>query len=487
MENMKYILTPPAIRAVTGEAFAVAATEEEGVFSTYSGCDKNFGYGMTTYIAYTYSKDGGEVYYSDSRTGFKIKLPEEGAYILEVAGEKTHTAHNGKEIPGFTTELLKLPEGKNAWVDDGCGTIKAIFDENAEPVSKPEPIKYAESLASLSAEKQEEMKKAVEYTLGSENSTEREYYEGAVNYKTAYGTRVREIHIPAVTKNGKTTIAALADLHMNHITEEDKNDAEVQYTNKTRWWGRNGSLTPRGMHGLAFADMFDQTVIAGDILDYQSAGAAKAVRDYIIKPYPEAMLTIGGHDITRNMETAFPDIVPLAYRQAYLQAFWPHNIFYYSKLVNGSVLCIAMDNGRTRYTAEQLEKLKADIKLARENGYTVIIFQHEPIASRNEKHAQTVCMDVPCNDPVKEVFNFYDAKQVGGFGFKADESTMATYELIINSADVIKAVVAGHRHYNYFMEMPAKTHDGKDAVIPQYVIRASAYDEFGNVALLVVE
>ena len=486
MENKNINLLPPGIRATSGDVFEVTPTEEDGVFSTWSGDNKNFGYGMTTYIAYTYSKDGNNVYYSDSRTGYKIKIEEEGTYTLQVAGEKDHIAHNGKEIPGFTTALLTLPEGKNSWIDDGCGTITAVFDETAEKLPEQTPTVYAESLKDLPKEEQEEMKKAVEYYLGSEEATEKDYYTGEVNYKTVYGTRVREIHVPAVKKGIKTTIAALADLHMNHVTELDRDDAEIQYTNKTRHWGRNGSLTPRGMRGLAFSDMFDQTVIAGDILDYQSYGAAKAVRDHIIKPYPQIMMTIGGHDVTRNMETGYPDRIPLAYRQAFLQAFWPHDLFYYSKLVNDSVLLIAMDNGLGRYSEEQLEKFSADIEKARKNDYTVLIFQHEPIASRDEKYTETNCMD-PCNDPVKTVFNYCDAKQIGGIGRSDSEITKAVYELIVNSADVIKAVVAGHRHYNYFIEMPAKTSDGKDCVIPQYVIRASAYDEYGNVALFVIE
>ena len=475
MDEIKLIL--PTIKAPTGESFEITPTEEKGVFKTYSGNNLNFGYGNTTYIAYVYSNDGRSMYYSDSRTNFTLTIPEPGEYKVHICAEKDYVAHNGKYILGFSGIKPAKTELVSQWKDDGTGTISASW----RPTTETKVI-FPESMRNLSENEKNLLETPTVYQFGSKDSTEEDYKKGLVSYYTKAGTRVREIHVPLKGCGKKTVIAGLCDMHINYVNEDDENDAEIQYTNKTRYWGYGNSLTQRALYGMAFADIYDQSVLAGDILDYMSKGAAKMVIDGIIKPYPNALMTIGGHDITKNMETGFRDVVPLEERRAFLKSFWPHDLFYVSKVVNDCVLCIAIDNGTGSYLDCQIEKFKADIELARKNGYTVLIFQHEPIASNIDCYAETTCLD-DCIDPVKAIFNFCGSLNIGGTDRADSEATKQILDIIKNSSDVIGGVFSGHRHYNFYYEICAN--DGTH--IPQYVMRASAYDEYGNVAKIVVE
>ena len=49
------------------------------------------------------------------------------------------------------------------------------------------------------------------------------------------------------------------------------------------------------------------------------------------------------------------------------------------------------------------------------------------------------------------------------------------YELITHSADVVKAVFAGHFHSDIHLSIRARTPDGEETVIPQFISTALAY------------
>ena len=57
----------------------------------------------------------------------------------------------------------------------------------------------------------------------------------------------------------------------------------------------------------------------------------------------------------------------------------------------------------------------------------------------------------------------------------SDTPTMELYNLIVNNADVIKGFFAGHWHSHMYHEIIAKNSDGTDAIIPQYIHTANAY------------
>ena len=61
-------------------------------------------------------------------------------------------------------------------------------------------------------------------------------------------------------------------------------------------------------------------------------------------------------------------------------------------------------------------------------------------------------------------------------GVKSSDTTRSVYNLIVNNADVIKGVFAGHCHSDMYNEIVAKNSDGTAAVIPQYITTSNAYD-----------
>jgi hypothetical protein len=144
-----------------------------------------------------------------------------------------------------------------------------------------------------------------------------------------------------------------------------------------------------------------------------------------------------------------------------------------------------MDNGPSFFTEYQFEKLSADLKTARENGYTVLVFFHEPLTTNIEEYKETKVLD-DTDDPIKSVYDYYTGWHIGAAHKNDTPETMKVYDLITSSADVIKGIFAGHRHYNYYTEIKATDADGNDTVIPQYVMRSCGYNEYGCVTRIFV-
>ncbi len=62
----------------------------------------------------------------------------------------------------------------------------------------------------------------------------------------------------------------------------------------------------------------------------------------------------------------------------------------------------------------------------------------------------------------------------------------AVYDLIVNSADVVRGVFCGHRHVSMVSQILAKTPAGEDKIIPQYVNHA-AFSDKGHVLKITVK
>ena len=325
----------------------------------------------------------------------------------------------------------------------------------------------------------------IAYTSGSSSSTEEDYRHGKVIYTTESGVKVCEIHVPAKgTASSGAEIAVVTDTHINVVDDNDMYDAEVQYTNQTRAWCRGGATVPGTEKAIKFASMYDQMVVTGDIIDYLSLGALETVKRIAFDPYPEGMYVLGGHDVTKNMETGYADQLSLEQRQEILRQYWPNDMFYTSRVINGSVICIQLDNGCSQYWDSQVALIENDLNTARENGYTVLIFQHEPLGTGNPEDTAvpSLCPDA---DSAKVTYNFYGSAHIGGNGKNDTAASKAVYELITNNGDIIGGIFAGHRHYRYYTEILAKTADGEDCVIPQYVLRSCAYETNGFVTKIV--
>ncbi len=194
---------------------------------------------------------------------------------------------------------------------------------------------------------------------------------------------------------------------------------------------------------LNFAQYYAQTVFTGDAMDYMTWGAMEILQDAVWKRDPNALVTLGNHDPVRVMGLSedVADPTSRESRYAWLQQQWKHDVYYTSRVIKNKAMVIQLDNSQNTFRPDQVPKLKSDIEKARKNGYVVLLFMHIPLAS-----------------------------------LANDSSTGATgdiWKLVINNADVVQGVFAGHTHTNAYKEIVAKTPDGKAKTVRQYVLNMS--------------
>ena len=303
------------------------------------------------------------------------------------------------------------------------------------------------------------------------------------------GVYVREAHIDSVTPGRKKTeIVQITDIHLNYVNSEDEEDEEVMYTKQCRKWNADGISVTALAKAMDYAKGYDRTVITGDVLDYLSCGAIELMQKYIWDVDSECIVAIGGHDITKQMQTRLPDKLPLEERQKIVQSAWKHDIFYHSEVINENVMIIQLDNGCRRYWDFQIPKLEADLRKARENGYTVLIFQHEAISTLKEEDKEYPSFYVWQDCGPTE--NFYD--NCVGHESISDEATMTVYKLITGNADIIRGLFCGHYHTSFYMEVEGSYVDENGNThkksIPQYVLECNVYDDYkGHVLKITVE
>lgn len=295
------------------------------------------------------------------------------------------------------------------------------------------------------------------------------------------GTYVREAHIDSVVKNRKKTeIIQITDPHLNYTNADDETDDEVMYTKQCRHWNANGTSAKALQNAMEYAKDYDRTVITGDVLDYLSKGSMELMRKYIWDVDPHCIVTLGGHDVTKQVQTERPDKLPLCERQLILQKFWHHDIFYYSEVLNDNVMIIQLDNGCGCYWDHQVPKLEEDIKKARERGLTVLIFEHEAICTGRPQ--DSVYPDFYQWADCGPTANFYD--NCVGYEPKSDAATMKIYKLITGNADIIRGIFCGHYHASFYTEVEGAYMDSKGNIhkktIPQYVLECNVYEGDGG-------
>lgn len=300
------------------------------------------------------------------------------------------------------------------------------------------------------------------------------------------GTFIREAHIQSFKKDtAPVEIVMLNDTHYNYVNkrDEEEQNPSIMSTRQYRMWLRNGASVGVIGRGMDFARHADQTIIAGDILDYLSWGCQQLTVENLFRKDVNLLACLGGHDTTRVMQGKVGDPTSYASRRQLLDNFWPHDITYVSRVLKNKVMAIVMDNGASRFWESQVAPFKADMQKARENKLAVLIFVHEPLCTRNPK--ETDLFPIRRNDT-----NNYNYKDNFAGRPQSDAHTLAVYDTLVSNADIVKAVFCGHMHSDYYTEIIAtyKDADGKtvDTVIPQYVHTGSIYDGTGHVFRITV-
>ena len=301
------------------------------------------------------------------------------------------------------------------------------------------------------------------------------------------GLHVRDVVIDAGIGT-EICIGHTSDLHFNYCNARDmaEENPVVMSTLEHRVWQANAKALPNAQRTLEFlAEHCEQTVVNGDTLDYLTWGAMELMQRNIWEKYPDIIATLGGHECVRRMQGEVEDTTTRESRLDILKAFWKHDIYYYSKVIREKVMIIALFNDLSCFNQEQVEKFRADLSLAKENGYVILVFAHEPIATHNSKDRAIEREDVLLlGDKSGFPINLCDGLKEDGSALflgnrLSDAPTMELYDLIVNNADTVKGVFVGHRHSHMYHEILAKNSDGSDAIIPQYVNTANSY-HFGH-------
>ena len=301
------------------------------------------------------------------------------------------------------------------------------------------------------------------------------------------GVLTREITIDSGKGGDPVEIVQITDIHFNYCNEQDlteKNPA-LMSTYEHRQWLKNGASLPNAQRCLNSAKDADMIVLTGDTLDYLSYGCIELMEQAFLEPYEDKILAApGNHEATRKVEGLVDDNTTLESRLDILGAAWPHELRYASVVLEEKVMLIQLDNstscdvpgGGTCFYQEQVTPLREDLALARENGYVVLLFYHIPLGTGTAQDYRSVS---PYNE---EQSNFYS----NGIGRYSTGASKEVYTLITNNADIIKGAFCGHVHNDYYTNIKGTGQNGTGHLIPQYIMRASAY-ESGHIFRIIVE
>lgn len=378
------------------------------------------------------------------------------------------TAANGETLPAYVKTLMN---------DTSSDLVTAIanhvYKTAAESLAAPDISSEEKTQLQMVLEelKQKRVKGGVKAYTGSPDNLDT-YIYGYVG-----SPYIRETVIEG-RKPGTdpVEIVQITDTHFNLVNAYDigENNPSVMSTKIYRTWLANGASQGNALRAMAYARYADQTVVTGDILDYLSYGCKELTVKNLFRMDTDLLACLGGHDTTRVMQGKVPDPTSYDSRLEWLRAFWPHDIHYTSKVIKDKVMCVVMDNGASRYWEEQIPQLTADIETARKEGYVILIFQHEPLCTRNPEDDNVPPLLLSASDGNGSDFGDYGIGKEGTSG-----ASLEVYNLITQNADVIRGIFCGHYHGDYKTEILASRPDGnggtEEAVIPQYVLTANAY------------
>ncbi len=309
------------------------------------------------------------------------------------------------------------------------------------------------------------------------------------------GIYVRDVDIDLGGKN-EYTIAHLTDFHLVAMNNDDLLDPQLAKS----YLSRKNSFPDAERNAriaMKYASFFDKTIVTGDAIDYLSVGALDLLNEIIGKT--NTLVAMGNHDYRKVWYDTYTDTVPVEERFALCQTKWSHNIHYHSEIIKDKFMIITMNNGAgstyenyysSEFTAKDskgnaktgtMDKFFADdLKIAKDNGYSVLIFQHSPIWPNSSE---------PFYDLINGKNGNFGNWYIGSSALKQTEIDKKMYNHITENAKIIKGIFCGHTHENYYTKIKSKASPSSisyDSVIPQYVLGLNAR-LYGNVIKITVK
>ncbi len=277
---------------------------------------------------------------------------------------------------------------------------------------------------------------------------------------------LREVTIDIPGNGTPIEIFQISDVHFNAFYEGEADFVKASYTEWGGKFGDNADIITAFKRCMNYAAGADRVILTGDLVNFYSRANYDIVEKYVFQAAENINDALSGKVIPTagNHECTYPDRRSLAQfdlNYTELKALYSKYGFdldYTSQVIDGRVMVVVLDNasrydaGGDRYSQAQVDNLTRDIAIARENGYTMLLFGHIPMPTKNTDG--------------NGYFRNYDPDAYTD----SHPTAKAFYELVTNNADVIRGIFTGHFHEDNYVEIVAKTADGKPAYIPQYVL-----------------
>jgi hypothetical protein len=221
-------------------------------------------------------------------------------------------------------------------------------------------------------------------------------------------------------------------------------------------------------------DNADYFVANGDLVDTLNTTTLGFVQEQL-SIYDNCMAVMGNHEwFPKPCEDGEYDTI---------QQYWKNDVYYSSVVLKDKVMLISMDNSRfdstdntvAAFTADQLDKLTADLTTARTKGYAVLLFVHVPLGTNLTEGDATANFYTQNQDDAYYGNGTWNFNTNSPSIHHGDATTAAVCQKIADNADIIKGVFSAHYHSDFYVEI-----QGTNGTIPQYVNGAAKCDT-GNV------
>ena len=324
------------------------------------------------------------------------------------------------------------------------------------------------------------------------------------------GLRLRTMSINTGYNLEKTEIGWLSDVHLNYVNERDVNEQVVNALSgyRGRQWLREGSSINRIISAIKYTNIFDKTIVTGDMVDYQSWGSLYLTNNLITRKSVNGsiLMTSGNHEFSESCQpdiSGLPDVYTVEEKYQRLQSVWANDIKYHEEIVYAesgkeNVMLVLLDNGRESklYPEGTAIKLQASIDKAKSLGIPVLLFQHVPMLTMNPNETKLYVSDAYAYGfGTPENYNdIYDMTTKSSYinPNSSNEEISAVCKVIRQNPDVIKGMFNGHEHINFYSEITATDAEGnllydennELVVIPQFTMSGTAY---GHVSKIVIQ
>ncbi|MBQ9112695.1 MAG: metallophosphoesterase [Clostridia bacterium] len=287
------------------------------------------------------------------------------------------------------------------------------------------------------------------------------------------GVKVRDVTVQTDKGGEDIEIIHLTDLHLSWANGADLEDTLVADTYRSRAWSRDGKFLSNAERCLDLGRNADRIVITGDIYDYLTSETAAQVCKLVFGAYGNIAACLGNHDIVKAMgEERVWTEQTVSERLETVKESWINDIYYFSEVLGDKVMLILMDNGSTgNFWDSQVPLFTADLEAARAGGYAVLLFYHIPISTGNAKYKRTLTLDKGQIE-TKNFYNSYADTIWSG----SEGASGKIYDLIVRNGDIIKGAFCGHLHSDFYTEIDSSAPDGFPTVIPQYILKSTAFE-----------